>query len=86
MVAVVSRVGEARRQKRRLGGRNVGQDLFGVVQKNENEEEMSDIQKREGSGGSKSETPIEMTAVAIETIERRAEDVRRDHKRGQNWI
>jgi hypothetical protein len=69
-----------------LGGRKVCHDLFGVVQKNENEEGMSDIQKREGSGGSKSETPKEMTAMAIETIERRVEDVNRDHKRGQNWI
>jgi hypothetical protein len=47
---------------------------------------MLDIQEREMSGDSKSETPIEMEAVAIETIKRIAEDPRRDHKMGRNWI
>jgi hypothetical protein len=57
-----------------------------VVQKNEKEEELLDIQKREGSGGSKSETFIEMETVGIETIEKMAEDVRRDHRKGQSGI
>jgi hypothetical protein len=47
---------------------------------------MLDIQEREMSGDSKSETPIEMEAVAIERIERTAEGLRRDHKTGRNWI
>jgi hypothetical protein len=64
----------------------VRRDLLGGFQKNENEEEMWDIQKREGSGGSRSETPIEMEKVATEAMERTAEDLRRDHKKGQNWI
>jgi hypothetical protein len=59
---------------------------LGIVQKNENEEEMLDVQEREGSGCSKSETAIEMEPVAIETIERTAEDLHRDQKKGQNWI
>jgi hypothetical protein len=57
-----------------LGGRTVGQDLLGVVQKNEKEEEMLDIQKGEGYGSSKSQSAMEMKAMAIETIERTAED------------
>jgi hypothetical protein len=52
----------------------------------ENEEEMFDIQKREESGGLKSETRIEMEGVAIETIERTPKDHSRAHKTGQNWI
>jgi hypothetical protein len=72
--------------KGRLGERMAGRDLLGVLQNKENEERMLDIQKRKGSGGSKSETPIEMKAVAIETIERRAKGVRSGHKKGQNWI
>jgi hypothetical protein len=47
---------------------------------------MFNIQRREGSDRWKSETPIDMEAVAIETIERTAEDLRRNHKKGQNWI
>jgi hypothetical protein len=86
VVAVVPRDGEARKQKGRLGGRTASRNLLGVVQKNENEEEMLDNQKRERYGGSKSETPIEMEAMAIETIERMAEDVRRDHRMGHNRI
>jgi hypothetical protein len=77
MVAVAPRGGEARRQKRRLRGRTVGQDPLGVVQKNE---------KGEGSGSSKSQTAIEMKAVAIETIERTAEEFHSAGKTGQNWI
>jgi hypothetical protein len=49
---------------------------------------MLDIQRREESGSSKSETLIEMDSVAIETIERTAEDLRRDHERdrtGSEW-
>jgi hypothetical protein len=63
-----------------LGGRKVGRDLLGVVHNNENEEEMLYIQKREGSSDSKSETPIEMEAVAIEAIEGTAKDLRMYHK------
>jgi hypothetical protein len=47
---------------------------------------MLDIRKREEFGGLKSERPIEMETVAIETIEKTAEDLRIDHKKGQNWI
>jgi hypothetical protein len=85
VVIMVSRAIEARRQKRRSGGRKVGQDLLGVVRKKGNEEEMLDIQKREQSGGSKSETPIEKKA-AIETMERTAKDLCIVHKKGQDWI
>jgi hypothetical protein len=69
VVVVVSRNGEARREKQRLGGRMAGRGSFGVVQRNEKEGEMLDIQKREGSGGSKRETPLEMEAVAKERME-----------------
>jgi hypothetical protein len=85
-VGVVSYGGESRRQKQRLGGRTAGRDFLGVFQKKENEKEMLDIQKREGSGGSTSETPIDMQAAAIETMDRTAEDLRRNHKKGQNWV
>jgi hypothetical protein len=54
--------------------------------KKENEEGMSNMQKTDGCGGLKSETPIEMETVAIETMERTVGDLRRDHKKGQNWI
>jgi hypothetical protein len=70
VVGMVSRGGEARRQKRRLKGRTAGPDSLGRVQKKENEEEMLDIQEREGSGVSKSDTPIEMEAAAIEPREK----------------
>jgi hypothetical protein len=86
VVAVASRGGEARSQKRRLRGRNVGHDLLGVVQKKENDEKMLDVQKREESGGSKSQTPIERKVMAIGTIEKTAEDLHRARKTGQNWI
>jgi hypothetical protein len=59
---------------------------LGVVRRNENEEEMLDIQKREEPDDLKSETPIEMETVAVETIEKTAEYLRMDHKKGQNWI
>jgi hypothetical protein len=52
-----------------------------VVQKKENDEGILDIQQREGSGGLKSETPIEMELVVIETINRTTGYVRRDHER-----
>jgi hypothetical protein len=68
-----------------LGGRKVGQDSLGV-QKNENEEDMLGVQEREGSGDSKSKTPTEGEGVTIETIERKSEGLRRDHKKGQDWI
>jgi hypothetical protein len=59
--------------------------LLGGLQKREKEEECSDIEKREGLGHSKSQTPIER-AVAIERIERTGEALRRADKRGQNQI
>jgi hypothetical protein len=54
-----------------------------VVQKKENEEEMLDIQKREGFGISKSQTRIERNVVAIE---RTVQDLCMAHKKGQDWI
>jgi hypothetical protein len=54
------------------------------LQKIEREEECSDIEKREGSGSWKSQTPIERGGM--EGIERTAEDLRMAHKKGQNWI
>jgi hypothetical protein len=69
-----------------LGGRKVAQDLLGIVQKNENEEEMFGIQEREDSGDSKSKTPIEGEGVTIEAIERKAEGLHRDQGKGQDWI
>jgi hypothetical protein len=86
VVVVVSRGGEARTQKGRLRGRTAGRDLLTVVQKKENEEYMLDVQKGEKLGSSKSETRIGMEAVAIETIERKAEDLRMDHNKRQNWM
>jgi hypothetical protein len=86
VVVVVSRGGEARRQKRRLGGRKVVQDLLGLVKKNENEEQMLDIHKRDVFGGSKSQTPIERRVVAIETIEKTPEELHEARKMAQSWI
>jgi hypothetical protein len=86
VVVVASWGGEARRQRVRLGGRAARRNLLGVVHKNENEKEMLDIQKREGSGCSKSEMPIGMKAAAMETMERTAEDLHGDHNTGQNSI
>jgi hypothetical protein len=86
VVVVTWMSGEARRQNRQLAGRAVGPHLLGVFQKTEKEEECSDIKKREGSGGSKSQIPLEREAMAIERIERTGEDHRRDHKAGQNRI
>jgi hypothetical protein len=68
MIEVVCRGGEAIRQKERLGGRTVGWDSLGIVHKNENEEEIFDIQKREGSGRAKSEGHIEVEAAVTERI------------------
>jgi hypothetical protein len=85
VVVVVSRGGEARRQKRQLGGRKAGQDFLGVVQK-KNEEEMPVIQKREGSGSSKSQTRIERKVVAVETMEKTPEGLHRARETGQNSI
>jgi hypothetical protein len=56
------------------------------LQKIEKEEELSDIEKREGSGGPESEAPIDREGVVIERIERTAKDLRIAHKQGQNWI
>jgi hypothetical protein len=56
---------------------------LGRLQKIEKEEELSDIEKRDGSGGSKSQTSIERERVAIE---RTAKDLRVAHKNGQNWV
>jgi hypothetical protein len=59
---------------------------LGVGQKKENQEKILDIRKKEASVGLKSETPKEMEAVAIETIEITAENLGEDHKKGQKWI
>jgi hypothetical protein len=56
------------------------------LQKIEKEEECSDIEKREGFGGSKSQTPMAREALVIKRIERTAEDLGRTDKTGQNWI
>jgi hypothetical protein len=58
---------------------------LGDVQKSEKEEECSDIEKREGSGDSKGQIPIE-GGVAIERIERTATDLRMAHEKGENRI
>jgi hypothetical protein len=60
--------------------------LFGGVQNIEKEEECTDTEKREGSGDSKSQTPIDREGMAIERIERTAEDLRMAHNNGQNWM
>jgi hypothetical protein len=67
-----------------IGRKNRWSRFIGSNSENESEEEMLDVQKRERSGGSKSEATTEMEAVVIETIERTAENLR--HKKGQNWI
>jgi hypothetical protein len=59
---------------------------LGVVQKNENEEEMLDVQKKEVSVGSKIQRHIEREGVATEGIEVTAKHLRRGQKNGQNWI
>jgi hypothetical protein len=59
---------------------------LGIVQKKENEEEMLNIQRKEESGGLKSVTPMENEAVAIETMEGTAEDLRGTKKTGHNRI
>jgi hypothetical protein len=55
VVVVAWRGGEVRRQKGWLGGRTVGRDLLRAGRKQESEGKVLDVQKREGSGGSKSE-------------------------------
>jgi hypothetical protein len=52
----------------------------------DNQENLSDIEKREGSGGSKSQTPVEKEEVVIERIEKTVEGLRIVHNKGQNWI
>jgi hypothetical protein len=52
----------------------------------EKEKECSHLEKREGSGGSKSQAPREREGLATERIERIAEDLRMARKKGQNWI
>jgi hypothetical protein len=69
--------GEARGQKRPLERREARAHLWGVVQKNENEEETSDIQKREGSGGAKSKSYPAVEAPAIEQRGIGSHDLRR---------
>jgi hypothetical protein len=59
---------------------------LGGFQTIENEQEWSDIQKREGPGGPKSQAAIEREGLAIERIERTTEDPDMAHKNGQNWI
>jgi hypothetical protein len=50
------------------------------------EEGFSDVEKREGSGSSKSQTPIERKGLVMERIERTAADLRMARKKGQDWI
>jgi hypothetical protein len=59
---------------------------LGGLQNIDNQENLSDIKKREGSGGSKSQTPVEKEGMAIEKIEKTAEGLRIAHNKGQNWI
>jgi hypothetical protein len=59
---------------------------LGALQKIEKEEEYSDIECREESGCSKSETLIDGQAVVTERIERTAEDLGRAHNKGQDGI
>jgi hypothetical protein len=54
---------------------------LGDLQKIEKDEECSDIDNREGSGGWKGEKPIEKERVAIDRIEMRVNDLRRAHGR-----
>jgi hypothetical protein len=56
------------------------------AQKIEKEKERSDIEKGEGSGCSKSQTPVEKEEIIIKRIERTAKDFRMVHKQGQNRI
>jgi hypothetical protein len=67
-----------------LKGKAVGPHLLGGFQKIENEEELSEIEKRDGSGSSKSQTLIERDELAIERIEKAAKDLCMAHKKGQN--
>jgi hypothetical protein len=75
MVEVVCKGGEAIRQKERLEGRTVGWDSLGIVHKTEDEEDILDIQKREGSGWAKSEVHIEVEAAVIERISIGSQDL-----------
>jgi hypothetical protein len=59
--------------------------LLGGLQTIEEEEDFSDIEKREGTGDSKSQTPTERRG-AIEKIKRTARDLCIAHKQGENWI
>jgi hypothetical protein len=49
-----------------------------VIQNIENEDECTDIEKKEGSLGPKSHSPLEVEVLAIERTERRTDDLRRD--------
>jgi ribosomal protein L44E len=60
--------------------------LLRGLQNIENEEECSDMEKREESSGLKSQRRIERQEVGIEGTERRAEDVRRADEKRQNRI
>jgi hypothetical protein len=57
-----------------------------IVQKNENGEGNLVIQKREESGRANSKGHIKVEAVAIERIQIESQDLRRTHKKRQNWI
>jgi hypothetical protein len=57
--------------------------LLGGLQNTEKEGKCSDIEKREGPGGSKGQTPIERDGAAIERIERTVKDLRMTHKNGR---
>jgi hypothetical protein len=55
---------------------------LGGLQTIENQEESSDIEKRDGSGGSKSQTPIERGEAVME---RPVKNLRMARRKGHNW-
>jgi hypothetical protein len=57
---------------------------LGLFQTIEKEHECFNIEKRERSGGSTSQRPIDVEALVIERIETTAEDLCRPHRKGQN--
>jgi hypothetical protein len=60
--------------------------LLGGLQNTKKEEECSDIEKSEGSGSWKGQTPLEIEGAAIERTEKTAEDLRMADKKGQDWL
>jgi hypothetical protein len=70
----------------REGADGTGESGLEGLQNIEKEEESSKSKKTEGSGGWKSQTPIEREGAVIERIERTAEDLGMAEETGQNWI